>query len=120
EQVLTATNYIFRQILDEEVGEISYDEDAELIYGNLSYDNAVQTDVEAELVIIDRETQESTDSEAGDEVPVDLPKAEVEARAYAKRIKQWIGTDGSEPRLVFDKDTGMSRPAQYRDIVILF
>lgn len=120
EQVLTATNYIFRQILDEEVGEISYDEDAELIYGNLSYDNAVQTDVEAELVIIDRETQESTDAEAEDDVPIDLAKAEIEARAYAKRIKQWIGTDGSEPRLIFDKDTGMSRPAQYRDIVILF
>ncbi len=119
EQVLTATNYIFRQVIDEEVGEISYDADAELIYGNLSYDKANQTDVEAELVIIDRAAQESTDSEAEDDVPVDLAKAEVEARAYAKRIKQWIGTDGSEPRLVFDKDTGISRPAQYRDIVIL-
>ena len=119
-QVLAATNYIFRQVLDEEVGEISYDADAELIYGNSNYDKANQTDVEAELVIIDRETQESTDPEAEGDVPVDLAKAEVEARAYAKRIKQWIGTDGSEPRLVFDKDTGISRPAQYRDIVILF
>ncbi|NMA90737.1 MAG: helicase-exonuclease AddAB subunit AddA [Amphibacillus sp.] len=118
-QVLEATNYIFRQVLDEEVGEINYDPDAELIYGNLSYDEASQEDVEAELVIIDREAQDTSDSETGDETFVDLAKAEIEARAYAKRIKQWIGIDGSEPRLVFDKDTGMSRPAQYRDIVIL-
>lgn len=117
EQVLTATNYIFRQILDEEVGEISYDQDAELIYGNMSYQEANQTDVEAELVIIDRSDQKSDEDEEG--TAVDLAKAEIEARAYAKRIKDWIGTNGSEPRLIFDKDTGISRPAQYRDIVIL-
>src|SRR5699024_4475616 len=32
--VLTGTNYVFRQILDEAVGEITYDEAAELIYAN--------------------------------------------------------------------------------------
>lgn len=121
EQVLTAVNYIFRQVLDEEVGEISYDQDAELIYGNLKYDQAEQTDTEAELVIIDREEQETKGSDPeNEETSVDMAKAEIEARAYAKRIKSWIGTDGSKPRIIFDKDTGISRPAKYRDIVILF
>ena len=120
EQVLTAVNYIFRQVLDEEVGEISYDQDAELIYGNLDYDKAEQSDTEAELVIIDREEQETSSfGEENEETSADLAKAEIEARAYAKRIKAWIGLDGSEPKLIFDKDTGVSRPVKYRDIVIL-
>ncbi|WP_440896217.1 helicase-exonuclease AddAB subunit AddA [Amphibacillus sp. Q70] len=120
EQVLTAVNYIFRQVLDEEVGEISYDQDAELIYGNLSYEEASQSDLETELVIIDRSEQEMTETEDGEEeTTLDLAKAEIEARAYAKRIKSWIGVGDSEPRLIFDKDTGISRPAEYRDIVIL-
>src|SRR5699024_7471525 len=41
QNVLTGTNFIFRQILDEDVGEIAYDADAELIYGNKTYDDFV-------------------------------------------------------------------------------
>ncbi|KHE66690.1 UvrD-helicase domain-containing protein, partial [Halobacillus sp. BBL2006] len=37
-QVLDATNYIFRQVLDEEVGEMEYEKEAELIYSNKIYD----------------------------------------------------------------------------------
>src|SRR5690606_33981282 len=48
----------------------------------------------------------------------DLEKAQIEARSYADQIKNWIGKEG-KPFLVFDKETGSQRPAQYRDIVIL-
>ncbi|MBM7541487.1 helicase-exonuclease AddAB subunit AddA [Amphibacillus cookii] len=119
-EILTATNYIFKQLLDERVGEINYDQDAELIYGNLSYDEANQEDVEAELMIIDRSNQSvPTANDEEMESNEDLAKAEIEGRAYAKRIKQWIGMDGEKPKLIFDKEMGISRPTAYRDIVIL-
>ncbi|GEM03874.1 ATP-dependent helicase/nuclease subunit A [Halolactibacillus miurensis] len=113
-QVLDATNFIFRQLLDETVGEMDYDDDSQLIYGNVNYDLQVKSDPEAELIIIDRAAQTGTDDDQDD-----LQKAELEARAYADKIKQWIGHGKKEATLVFDKDTLESRPCHYRDIVIL-
>ncbi|WP_067840153.1 helicase-exonuclease AddAB subunit AddA [Amphibacillus sediminis] len=119
-EVLWAANFIFRQLLDEQVGEMNYDQGSELVYGNHSYDQAPNQDFDAELVIIDRsdKLKASTD-ESREETELDLAKAELEGRAYVKYIKKWIGLDGNEPSLIFDKDKGISRPAQYRDIVIL-
>ncbi|SEO70423.1 DNA helicase/exodeoxyribonuclease V, subunit A [Amphibacillus marinus] len=122
EQVLTATNFIFKQLMDERLGEINYDHDAALIYGNLTYDQADKSDPEAELIIIDR-ADGAPNAEASESIThegeTDLAKAEIEGRAYAKQIKQWIGHDTSNPTQIFDKDTGVSRQVQYRDIVIL-
>ncbi|SDC44682.1 DNA helicase/exodeoxyribonuclease V, subunit A [Pelagirhabdus alkalitolerans] len=118
-EILRATNYVFRQVMDEKIGEIAYDEDAELIYGNDNYDNANQDDVETELVILDRSDYKTEESESDGETALDLTKAELEGRTYAKRIKEWVGSNETPPRLVFDKDSGVSRPAAYRDIVIL-
>lgn len=113
-QVLDATNYIFRQLLDETVGEMAYDDDSQLIYGNKSYDLQEKPDPEVELIIIDRAPQEEEDIETDQ-----LHKAELEARAYAEKIKSWIGHDGQKGTLVFDKDKKAPRPCHYRDIVIL-
>lgn len=118
-EVLSAANFIFRQLFDEAVGEMVYDKDAELIYGNLMYDEIEKHDPETELIIINREDQEEREEEQDGETEVDLEKAQIEARAYAKRIKTWIGNETEQPTEVFDKDTGVKRPAQYRDIVIL-
>ncbi|MCF3942051.1 helicase-exonuclease AddAB subunit AddA [Oceanobacillus alkalisoli] len=120
EEVLDASNYIFRQIIDEALGEIEYGAAAELIYGNKSYDDVPSARPEAELILIDGdkevaplegETEESENFR-------DLEKAQIEGRAYAELIKKWIGRDG-EAFPVVDKETGVQRPAQYRDIVIL-
>ncbi|MEC3883720.1 helicase-exonuclease AddAB subunit AddA [Halobacillus sp. HZG1] len=116
-QVLDATNYIFRQVLDEEVGEMEYEKEAELIYSNKIYDELTADDADAELFLIDRESQESDSDE--DEAYKDLEKAQLEARAYGKMIRKWLGYEGGEPLQVVDKETGAKRPLQYRDIVIL-
>src|SRR5690625_7825768 len=50
EDVLTSTNYVFRQILDEDVGEISYDSASELIYANKSYDDALLSNDKTEII----------------------------------------------------------------------
>ncbi|ELK45250.1 UNVERIFIED_CONTAM: helicase-exonuclease AddAB subunit AddA [Halobacillus marinus] len=116
-EVLDATNYIFRQVLDEEVGEMEYEKDAELIYSNAIYDELTADDADAELFLIDRESQEGDGVE--DEGYKDLEKAQLEARAYGKMIRKWLGYDGDEPLQVVDKESGTKRPIQYRDIVIL-
>ncbi|WP_226038064.1 helicase-exonuclease AddAB subunit AddA [Aquibacillus saliphilus] len=120
DQVLSATNYIFRQLLSEEVGEMNYEKDAELIYSNKVYDQLTLSDADAELVIIDREGKEETPTEnQGEEDFQDLEKAQIEARAYAEMIKKWIGHADKAPTQVVDKKTETQRDLQYRDIVIL-
>ncbi len=116
-QVLDATNYIFRQLLDEEVGEMNYEPEAELIYSNSIYDDLTTEDASAELMIIDREAKE--DESEDEEGYEDLEKAQIEARAYGERIRQWLGHGEEAPLMVVDKATSMKRPVQYRDIVIL-
>ncbi|MCT2535604.1 helicase-exonuclease AddAB subunit AddA [Aquibacillus koreensis] len=119
EQVLSATNYIFRQLLNEEVGEMNYEKEAELIYSNPIYDELTLPNTDAELLIIDREAQEEDASVSEDESYQDLEKAQIEARAYARMIKDWIGHGEHPPLQVVDKGSGRQRDIQYRDIVIL-
>ncbi|GGB39543.1 ATP-dependent helicase/nuclease subunit A [Lentibacillus populi] len=120
EQVLIGANYIFRQILDENVGEINYDQDAELIYANHMYDSLDFQESEPELLIIDREAPEENETQEDEpENYQDLEKAQLEARAYAEKIKGWIGQKDNPPLKVVDKATQTQRGIQYRDVVIL-
>lgn len=118
-EVLTATNYIFKQILDETVGEIDYDERAELIYGNYSYEDFELKNPETELIIIDRDTEETRNSDEETETVEELEAIQLEARLYAEKIKEWIGKKDKAPVQVIDKATNKQRDLQYRDIVIL-
>lgn len=115
-EVLDATNFIFRQLLDEQVGEMNYEKDAELIYSNRVYEELQDTDVNPELYIVT--TEELEDDEANNEWKY-LQKAQLEARAYGKKIQSWIGSNGDEPMKVIDKATEKPRNIEYRDIVIL-
>ncbi|MEC5423665.1 helicase-exonuclease AddAB subunit AddA [Virgibacillus sp. C22-A2] len=120
EHVLIGANYIFRQILNEELGEVDYDANAELIYGNKMYDTLPYSDPHPELLIIDREADdEEKENGTEDEDYRDLEKAQLEARAYAEKIKGWIGSKDTKPMQVFDKESQVQRDLQYRDVVIL-
>ncbi|MEK4305067.1 helicase-exonuclease AddAB subunit AddA [Oceanobacillus sp. FSL K6-0251] len=116
-EVLIGANYLFRQLFDESVGDIAYDEDAELIYGNRMYDE-FPFDSNPELLLID--SPQGQKSDGGEETEEDLEKAQIEARAYAKKIQEWIGTgENGTPMQVVDKGKGQHRNLMYRDIVIL-
>ncbi|WP_152654873.1 helicase-exonuclease AddAB subunit AddA [Oceanobacillus sp. CFH 90083] len=116
-EVLIGANYLFRQLFDEEVGDIAYDEDAELIYGNRMYDD-FPFHSHPELLLID--SPQGQQSSEGEEAEEDLEKAQLEARAYAKKIQEWIGAgDKEKPMQVVDKKKGQHRNLMYRDIVIL-
>ncbi|MCM3718662.1 helicase-exonuclease AddAB subunit AddA [Fictibacillus phosphorivorans] len=118
--VLQATNYLFRQIMNETVGEIEYSEDAELKLGADYYPE--QPGNEPELILINK-SQPVIDEEgleSGEMEKSDLETVQLEARVIAERIKEIVGTTGNSPHLVLDKKTKMMRPAKYKDIVLLF
>jgi ATP-dependent helicase/nuclease subunit A len=116
-EVLDGTNFLFRQLMNEKVGEINYDRDAEL---RLGADYSPSDTSDAELVLINRgEKEDKPDTTIGEEDPSDLAAEQLEARWIAQKIKTMIGDGNTPPYQVFDKDTGTMRPITYRDIVIL-
>jgi ATP-dependent helicase/nuclease subunit A len=120
-EVLDGTNFLFRQIMGETVGEIEYDTDAELKLGATYPESDVMA---AELLIVEREGKEdtpsSTEEDSEDEESVlfdqaELETAQLEARLMAQRIKELISSQFQ----VYDSKLKRSRNITYRDIVIL-
>ena len=129
-EVVHSVNMLFRQLMNESVAEIAYDERAQLAYG-ASFPPETEGDeaYTPELLLIDRQgggpdLGESVD-ENGDQLAsaelesVELETAQLEARAMARRIREMVG-DTDQPALnVYDKALKTMRPARYGDIVIL-
>ncbi|PLR78890.1 helicase-exonuclease AddAB subunit AddA [Bacillus sp. V3-13] len=115
-EVLDGTNYLFKQLMGIKVGEIDYDEAAELKKG-AAYPEDIEHPVE--VLLIDQ-SGESNDAERQEDDmegfdAEEFEQVQLEARLMATRIKEIIG----ERQPVFNAKTKMDRPATYRDIVIL-
>ena len=96
----STTNYLFKHMMDDNVGEIIYDDAAQLYYG-APYD---QTDNPVQLralIEADKETSELTGSEQ-------------EANYIVEQVKDIIANEQ-----VFDMKTGTYRSSTFKDIVIL-
>ncbi|MEY9091745.1 helicase-exonuclease AddAB subunit AddA [Paenibacillus sp. RC84] len=138
-EVVDAVNFIFRQIMNEGVGDIAYDERAELVNG-ASYPAAEGQNLSVEMMLIDRaaaaqasDGEESDAEEAAGEISAEeqggeldgilegqeLETAQMEARAIARKIQDMLDPQDGRPYLVYDKRSGSMRPATYRDMVIL-
>ncbi|WP_312475569.1 helicase-exonuclease AddAB subunit AddA [Neobacillus sp.] len=120
-EILDATNYLFKQIMGVKVGEIEYDEAAELRNG-APYPEEEPFPVE--IMLIDH-TSENSEA-ASDTVleaeaepvgfdPADLEQSQLEARVIAAKIKELIANGAP----VYNAKTESSRPMMYRDAVIL-
>ncbi len=107
EVVLEGINFIFNQIMKEELGGVTYRGVNELIKGNI--DNYPPTDKnvskDIEVVVGDLET-------IGDEERV---KEEIEGIIICNKIKEMVSGD----KILYVKDEEGYRKAQYKDIVIL-
>ncbi|RSL33382.1 helicase-exonuclease AddAB subunit AddA [Salibacterium salarium] len=111
-EIIDATNFIFKQLMDERTGEVMYDESAELKTGNTDYPETIN---DSELVIVNKgEPLEPTDSST-EEAEEDMETAQLEARWIARKIKQLI----DEKYQVLDKETKQMRQMTFRDVVIL-
>ncbi|MBQ1424073.1 MAG: helicase-exonuclease AddAB subunit AddA, partial [Lachnospiraceae bacterium] len=111
DEVLRSANLLFEQFMVSGVGGVDYDEDAMLITG-AAYPDAGGRCVTEILPIISGEE----DSEGNTVLDDTGSRAcrEVEARTIADRISRIVGKE-----TVYDPKTGKSRPATYRDVVIL-
>jgi ATP-dependent helicase/nuclease subunit A len=120
-EVLDGTNFLFKQIMGIKVGEIEYDQAAELRKG-ASYPE--ETPYPVELMLIDQssdvdEETESYELESGSALeemdPSELEKSQLEARVMANKIKELMASKSG----VYQTKTNSARPLMYRDIVIL-
>ncbi|MDO5695774.1 MAG: UvrD-helicase domain-containing protein [Eubacteriales bacterium] len=96
--ILADTNQVFEEIMDAQVGDITYDEHHRLNMGAVPMPEGVPEAVNERHFIIARGAAH-----------------EAEATLVANRIRHLVD-DGYE---IFDRKTGGMRPVRYRDIVIL-
>jgi ATP-dependent helicase/nuclease subunit A len=120
-EVLDGTNYLFKQIMGIKVGEIEYDEAAQLRNGAPYPEDEP---FPAELILIDQKGQiaeAANESEFDSEEQssqldgADLESSQLEARVIAAKIKELIANGAP----VYNAKTKSTRPLMYRDIVIL-
>ena len=107
QEVIDVINFLFMQIMDERIGEIEYDEDAQLKAGADYYPSLKGPLIH--LAIIDQ--GEIKEQEEGE----DIKKLEMEAHYVAQQIRKLI----DEGELIYDKSLKEMRPVRYSDIVIL-
>lgn len=129
QEVLESVNGVFERIMRSDVGGISYTKEASLKKG-ADYPEGQGELYRAELLLVDEKEDEETEKdeqtrdkhqEASDEgnETVDgekqkQTKRQKQALAVAHRIKELVGI-----LPVRDEDSGLMRPARYKDIVIL-
>lgn len=108
QEVITAVNDVFAQLMIPEVGGILYDEDAALYLGSAMPVAEESSMNQPEFLLVDLDEEELS------EEAQDLTARELEAAAAADCIKRIL-----KHNKVWDKELGDFRPARYSDIVIL-
>ena len=122
-EILDAVNFLFKQIMDRNIGEIEYDRDAGLKQG-ADYPEDDVYPVEAVILHKDEEDsdqrnpvynrEDSGNREDGFSLE-ELEQSEMEARYVAGKIRKLMDSE----KQIFDPKKKAYRPIQYRDIVIL-
>ena len=128
-QVLESVNFIFRQIMGEDLGGICYDRDAALYPGAVFPEGESQEFVKTEVLLIEKDGEELADAQEAWNEQREVESAsgrmskkelenqnaqELEALAIAQRIQEMVGKEK-----IVDKETKEYRPVEYGDIVIL-
>ena len=104
--IISAINSFFENIMIEEIGGVSYNEEHALVYGN---DSIKDVDNSVERYIINT-SKSVNDGIASADIQVS------EAVFVANRIRQIVEVEKTE---IFDKKENRYRPVTYKDIVVL-
>lgn len=116
--VLSFINALFQQLMDEQLGDVDYDQTAQLKFGASWYkrrsDHSVDQPVDqpVELMVYTANHQSADDRKTTSSIEPDKITGEV--RMIAMRIKQLIRKEK-----LYDPQSGHNRPIEYRDIAIL-
>ena len=107
-QVLEGVNYLFRQIMGEDLGGIAYDDAAALYPGCTFPQGGRDKFSDTEVLLLEKNME-------GLEEEKELQNArEVEALTVAQKIGQIVGNEQ-----IVDRQTGEYRPVRYGDIAVL-
>lgn len=131
EEIIDGVNYIFKEVMSKEVGDLEYNKDESLNLG-ASYPDIEEGDNAEiggpiEFHILDKsgdfkeeEKSENNEEYSDAEEEEDIDDITLEARIVSKRIKELINIEeGQKPFKVFDKELGEYRNLKFKDIVIL-
>lgn len=140
EQVINAVNYIFKQIMCKNIGELDYTDEEALNLGAQFQDQDPNhqgiVGGAVELHLIEKELQDVTDENADTAEEVEnqeesgdfqskeddeenATNIQLEARIVAKRIKELMEHNKEDAFKVYDKNIKAYRFVEYKDIVIL-
>lgn len=126
-EVIDATNFVFKLLMNQTVGELDYN-DLEALNLGASYKELTEENQEAgghvELNIIDMgamayNDEEDEEAEPAEEEEEDLDGVRCEAIAAADRIKSLMNVNAEKPFVVYDEHEEQYRPLRFSDIVIL-
>ncbi len=106
-EILEGINFIFKNIMSKEIGEIDYNEEA-CLYKGIDFEPIEEPHIELNIIEKNTDNLENVDEEIEE-----MSDVEVEARIVAKRIKELIGKKTYCPK------TKKYRDIEYRDIVVL-
>ncbi len=107
-EILDYINFLFYQLMDEEVGEITYDEAASLVFGQINYNEAAVSESLVSLHLLEKDKINEQRTEK-------LSKTELEVHYIAQKIRQLVDNKS----LVYDSNINGLRNIKYKDIVIL-
>lgn len=127
-EVLESVNFIFRQIMGEDLGGITYDADAALYPGAVFPEGGDPEFAKTEVLLIEKDSEDLEDAQDawnasyGEGAGARQSKKEqenknaqeLEALAIAQRILEMVGKEQ-----IVDKETKQYRSVEYGDIVIL-
>lgn len=111
-EVLHFTNLIFQQLMNEELGQIPYDQAAQLVPGFPHFPES--EDFLPEILIYEKENEESLEESLDDEWLLE-DKTDGELHLVAIKIKELIQSKFQ----IYDKELKQNRPVRYQDIVLL-
>ncbi len=114
QEVLDFSNDIFYKIMQEDLGDAIYDEDAAL-YCGASYTGADGFAPEVLLLDESNPLLDGQTDKAAIKLPEDADRKQLEAYLVGKRIRKLM-----EETKITDKETGQLRAVRFSDIVILF
>lgn len=121
-EVLDGVNYIFKEIMSENAGELEYTDDEALNLGaryEESSDKNIIIGGPIELNIVDKNDDEKESDNVEAEEQEDIDSVNLEGRIVARRIKDLMSANTENTFKVLDKETGQYRALRYKDIVIL-
>ncbi len=125
--VLETINYMFYQIMGEDLGGIAYTNEEALVPGK-EFLTVADDSVELllgeskgfEFLSLKDEEMTAEKDERLDEKLEDIARKELEASIVARKILVLLGKEGDKPHQIVDKDSGVLRDVRLGDMVILF